>query len=70
MTKLISVSSYTRRSPQPSKASRVIHDQLRTEVANFDHVPFVLVAELETALTGYRGEPIDIPNAAAAREAF
>ncbi|GAA4108556.1 hypothetical protein ACFFTN_01170 [Aminobacter aganoensis] len=70
MKKLVSVSSYLR---QPAGYSEFIKttEQLRAEVANFDHVPLILIAELETALTGFRGEAIDVPaGASTAREAF
>lgn len=46
-------------------------EQLMAEVANGDHVESVLIAELETALTGFHGEAIDMPaGASAAREVF
>lgn len=52
MKKLVSVSSYMR---QPAGYPQFVKttDQLRAEVANFDHVPFVLVAELEGALASF-----------------
>ncbi|WP_395451157.1 hypothetical protein ACHMW7_16020 [Aminobacter sp. UC22_36] len=69
MKKLVSVSSYTR---EPAGYSQFVKttDQLRAEVANGDHVSFILIAELETVLTGFRGEAIDMPGASTAREAF
>lgn len=70
MTKLIAVSSHMR---QPAGYLQFVRttDRLRAEVANGDHVPSILVAELETALTGFRSETIDTSSGASTvREAF
>lgn len=64
-----SVRSHMRR-PENYAEYVATHDRLRAEVANFDHVPVILEAELETALKGFRGEAIDMPEATRAREAM